>query len=272
MRYADHVPKSTTERTRVRRGSFDTVARLYEQHRPGYPEALFDDLVRRSGIPAGGRVLEIGPGTGQATLPLARRGFVILGLELGASMARRCRQNLGAFPKVDIRNVAFEDWELEPEAFDIVLAATAFHWVKQHTGYLKAARALKRTGRLALIWNFRAVSGTPMLERLAETYRRHAPHLAHPRQPEARIEIQRRKIVNSGQFGPVEILRYPFTRPYTADEYIGLLRTMSDHAILAPGLRRTIFREVRRLIADHGGIFERPTNAVLFLAPKRLRR
>jgi SAM-dependent methyltransferase len=292
--YRKDLPLKAAERHQLRKRSFDGGARLYDEFRPGYPEPLFDDLVRLSGIPAGGRILEIGPGTGQATLPLARRGFSILGLELGASMARVCRKNCRGFPNVEIRNVAFEDWKPEghdrnrprisdrvprlslaeqesdaPETFDMVLSATAFHWIPYKVAYPRCARALKSHGSLALLWNFPEVPDTKFFHDLHEIYRRLVPrpHFSPP--PEQRIERQRKKIVNSGQFGPVTILRYPWQSEYTADRYIGLLKTMSDHAILAPEVRRNLFRAIRRLINDNGGTFVRPVVAVLFLAPKR---
>ncbi len=56
------------------RATFDRAALLYDEARPGYPEALFDDVVSLSRLPPGGRILEIGCGTGQATLPFACRG------------------------------------------------------------------------------------------------------------------------------------------------------------------------------------------------------
>jgi ubiquinone/menaquinone biosynthesis C-methylase UbiE len=52
---------------------FDEAASLYDEVRPGYPEDLFDDVISLSGIPAGGRILEIGCGTGQVTVPVAKR-------------------------------------------------------------------------------------------------------------------------------------------------------------------------------------------------------
>jgi ubiquinone/menaquinone biosynthesis C-methylase UbiE len=58
------------------RASFDDVAERYDRARPGYPAELFDDLAALTGLRAGDRVLEIGPGTGQATLPLARRALL----------------------------------------------------------------------------------------------------------------------------------------------------------------------------------------------------
>jgi SAM-dependent methyltransferase len=262
-------PLRARERHQLRKRSFDATARLYDEFRPGYPEPLFDDLVRLSGIPAGGRILEIGPGTGQATLPLARRGYSILGIEMGASMARLCRKNLRGFPNVEIRNTAFEDWEIEPEGFDLALAATAFHWIPYKAAYPRCARALKPNGSLALLWNFVDMPDTRFYRNLQGIYRSIVPrmHLSLP--PELRIERQRKKIVGSGHFGPVTILRYPWQKEHDADSYIGLLKTMSDHAILAPKVRREVFRAIRKLIDAHGGSFVRPVIAVLFLAPKR---
>ena len=68
------------------RDSFDEVPELYDRVRPGYPEAVFDDLVSLAGLVAGSRVLELGPGTGQATVPLARRGLAVTAVELGSGL------------------------------------------------------------------------------------------------------------------------------------------------------------------------------------------
>src|ERR687893_552443 len=84
------------------RTTFDGAALLYDEVRPGYPEELFDDVVSLSGIPSGGRILEVGCGTGQATLPLARRGYNILCVELGENLAAVARRNLAAYPRVGI--------------------------------------------------------------------------------------------------------------------------------------------------------------------------
>jgi 16S rRNA A1518/A1519 N6-dimethyltransferase RsmA/KsgA/DIM1 with predicted DNA glycosylase/AP lyase activity len=86
----------TLERNRLR-ATFDGAALLYDEVRPGYPEELFDDVVSLSGIPAGGRILEVGCGTGQATVPFARRGYRILCVELGENLAAVARKNLTGY-------------------------------------------------------------------------------------------------------------------------------------------------------------------------------
>jgi SAM-dependent methyltransferase len=158
-----------------------------------------------------------------------------------------------------------------PKTFDMVLAATAFHWIPYKVAYPRCARALKPSGSLALLWNFADTPETKFYRDLHRIYRRIVPRTRLSLLPELRIERQRKKIVGSGLFGPVTVLRYPWQSEYTADRYVGLLKTMSDHAVLAPAVRGVLFRAIRKLINDNGGTFVRPIVAVLFLAPKRQR-
>src|SRR6266536_1127576 len=111
------------------RATFDQVALLYDQARPGYPEQLFDDVVALSGITSHGRILEIGCGTGQATLPFARRGYPMVCVELGENLAAVARQRLADYPQVTVQTCAFEEWPLPERAFELVVSATAFHWI-----------------------------------------------------------------------------------------------------------------------------------------------
>jgi SAM-dependent methyltransferase len=118
----------STERNRLR-ATFDEAALLYEEVRPGYPEELFDDVVSLRGIPAGGRILEIGCGTGRATVPFARPGYRIVCLELGGNLDAVARRNLEAYPQAEVYIGPFEQWHLQDAAFDLAVSATAFHWL-----------------------------------------------------------------------------------------------------------------------------------------------
>src|SRR5687768_2470503 len=135
------------------RTTFDKAPSLYDEVRPGYPDDLFDDVVSLSGILPAGRILEIGCGTGQASVPFARRGYRILCIELGENMAALARRNLRGYPQAEVRIGAFEESPLEERAFDLAISATAFHWLDAAVAYPKAARALRDGGSLALFWN-----------------------------------------------------------------------------------------------------------------------
>ena len=141
------------------RSTFDQAAELYDRVRPRYPPALFDDLAALTGIGPGSRVLEIGPGTGQATIPLAERGCQVVAVELGAHLAAAARRNLARFPAVEVVTAPFEDWPLPAEPFDLVLAATAFHWIDPAVRVAKAADALRPGGWLATIATHHVAGG-----------------------------------------------------------------------------------------------------------------
>ena len=128
------------------RSAFDRASSLYDEVRPGYPDELFEDVVSLSGVPPGARILEVGCGTGQATLPLARRGYGLLCVELGENLAASARHNLAAYPRVEVRTGEFEETPLPEGSFDLLVSATAFHWLDPAAAYPKAARSLRPGG------------------------------------------------------------------------------------------------------------------------------
>src|SRR4030095_10389961 len=107
----------------LRRDSFDSVADAYDRARPTYPERLVDDLVALANIGEGSRVLEIGPGTGQLSVPLAMRGASLVAVGRGSHLGAGERRKLARFEHVDIVVADFDTWAASPASFDVVVAA-----------------------------------------------------------------------------------------------------------------------------------------------------
>jgi SAM-dependent methyltransferase len=128
------------------RTTFNSAASLYHQARPEYPAGLFDALVRLAGLRPGDRLLEVGCATGKATIPLAHRGFRIACVEIGADLAAEARRNLAGFPQVTVVNEAFETWQAPQAGFDLVFAATAWHWIDPAVRYRRAWELLRDDG------------------------------------------------------------------------------------------------------------------------------
>src|SRR5207244_2152690 len=141
--------RQTSEARAGLRRTFDAAAARYDRVRPEYPEALFDDLVALAGLRPGDELLEVGCATGKATRPLARRGFRITCVELGAELAAVARQNLAGFG-VEVVRASFEEWRA-PHPFGLVYAATAWHWIDPGVRYQRAWQALRPGGHLA-VW------------------------------------------------------------------------------------------------------------------------
>ena len=79
-----------------RRQTFEDNAALYDRVRPSYPDVVFDSIAELAALPERARIVEMGCGTGQATVPLARRGYRITCVELGAELATIARRNLAS--------------------------------------------------------------------------------------------------------------------------------------------------------------------------------
>ncbi len=142
-----------TEQQRKRREElrclFDEVAGLYDATRQGYPAEIVDAVCTQAGIGPGAAVLEIGCGTGQLTADLAGRAFNLTAIDISPAMIEAARSNV-ADPTTRFQVTSFEDFPGSGHV-DLIVAATAFHWVDPAIGLAKAARLLRPDGWLALL-------------------------------------------------------------------------------------------------------------------------
>jgi SAM-dependent methyltransferase len=238
------------------RQTFDTAAERYDRARPGYPSQLFDDLVTVCGLEPGARVLEVGCGTGQATVPLAERGFSIVAVELGPSLAAVARRNLARFPSVEVVVAAFEDWPLPAEPFDAVVCATAFHWLDPAVRLTKVAAALRPGGSLAIISTEHVAGGTaPFFVDVQDCYERWDP--ATPPglrlQPADKIPHASAELEDSGRFDLLAERRYERDLTYSTQTYLDVLLTYSGHLALAAELRAGLLECIATLIDSRYG-------------------
>lgn len=75
------------------RKTFNSDEYNYDKSRPDYPKELFYDIFDYVKLSENSNVLEIGIGTGQATLPFLNKGCNVTAVELGDKLARYCAQN-----------------------------------------------------------------------------------------------------------------------------------------------------------------------------------
>jgi len=215
---SSHDDCVTDDRQRLAR-TFDSAAELYQQGRPEYPEPLYDTLVEVAGIGAGDRLLEVGCATGKATLPLARRGFRFTCVEIGPDLVAVTRRNLAAFPNVEVMGGAFETWQPPlGDRFDLVFAATAWHWIDPELRYQRAWESLRPGGHLAF-WSATHVipeGGDPFFVEIQDVYEEigegmpaNATLLRPGGIPDSRAEIDR-----SGLFEDVVIRHFDWEISY----------------------------------------------------------
>jgi SAM-dependent methyltransferase len=105
--------------------------------------------------------LEIGPGSGLATRQLLALGAdPLVAVEPDERLATYLSEQLRAEGRaIDLRVAAFEEVALGAASFDLVVSATAFHWLNQPVALAKVGRVLRSGGWLANWWN---VFGDPI--------------------------------------------------------------------------------------------------------------
>lgn len=242
------------ERLKLRR-SFTEVAELYHRIRPHYPAELFQVLEREAGLREGDRLLEIGPGSGQATLPLARRGYQIEAVELGEEMAELARRELADYPRVRVLNLSFEEAELPENAYALVYSATAFHWINPEARFSKPHRLLREGGHLAII-HTHYISDTeedPFFRLAQPVYQRYQAQETEETEESRRLHMPRPHEVRPAQLDP-ELFSQRFfqnfllTRAYTAEQYSELLSTYSTQRVMPEDKREAFLSEIRELI------------------------
>lgn len=236
------------ERTSLRT-VFDDVAELYDRARPGYPAELFGDLLELAGLEAGSRVLEIGCGTGQATIPLVERGLGVTCVELGASLAAVARRRLAG--RAEVVNADFEHWDPDRAGFDAVVAFTAFHWIDPAVRFEKPARLLRDGGHLCVAATQHVLppGGDAFWVDVQEDYDTVVPDPSNapPPAPDEVADLSA-EFAASGRFEDVLVRRYEWDVEYTADTYIDVLDTYSGHRSMEPAKREELYRRIRRRI------------------------
>ncbi|MEP7190379.1 MAG: class I SAM-dependent methyltransferase [Roseiflexaceae bacterium] len=251
--------------------TFDTVASLYDEVRPGYPDVIVDAVIERSGLPAKGRILEIGCGTGQITRPFARRGYAILALELGPSLAALAAEHLRPYPQVRVVPVAFETWPAEREAFDLVLAAQAFHWIDPAFGLARAAAVLKPQGALALVWHLDRSEHTDFYQATQPLYERFLPsdaQRAHVDPLEQRAMRYHAALRQSEAFARLTAMRHSWQRQYTGSQFLKLLQTFSNHQTLPEPAKTQFFQGMAAELARFGNVVTCHYETLLLVAHK----
>jgi SAM-dependent methyltransferase len=237
------------------RETFDEVAEVYDRARPRYPTAVVGALAARGGLSTGSRVCEIGPGTGVLSVPLARRGYAVTGVELGPAMAAVATRNLAPYPDCRVRTGNFETW-LPPAPFDMVVCAASYHWLDRATRLDRTADALRDDGTLAVVTTRHVDGGTSEFFALVRRcYQRWDPDTPPRPRPPAADELQSdtAEFEASPRYGLVTVDRFTQDVAYTAASYLDLLRTYADHRLMPPAALSGLLGCVRELIDGRYG-------------------
>ena len=244
---------------------FDTIPEQFDRFRPRYSPELFDSLIGYAGIGPGKRVLELGPGTGQATDPILATGCEYHAIELGEHLAAKMREKYGRFPNFHIVNDDFITHDFGGQRFDMIYSAATIQWIPEEVAFSKTFGLLKPGGTLAMMLT-KADYKTPN-ERLYARIQKLYDQYFKPEIPYAHRGF---RYENAQNYGFVDFQEHDFhgRREMSADEYVSYSGTHCDHMVIPEPHKTLFFEGLRNAVEDCGGKIVFEDTYVLYLTRK----
>ena len=242
---------------------FDTIPEQFDQYRPRYSPALFADLIAHAGIGPGKSVLELGPGTGQATDPILDTGCDYHAIELGGHLYEMMKRKYGDRPNFSIVNDDFITHDFGAQRFDVIYSAATIQWIPEDVAFSKTFALLKPGGTLAMLLTRSEYRTTN--EALYEAIQKVYDAEFKPDTPYTHGGFQYANAVNYG-YVDFEQREYPGRREFTAEEYVAFCGTHCDHLVLPEPHRTRFFQGLRDAVLAAGDRIVFNDTYVLYLA------
>lgn len=252
---------------------FNDIISDYAIARPGYPTELFRDIIDYSMLKNEAKILEIGSGPGQATEYFVKNRYSITGLELGEKQVKYLLEKYSEYQNFNALCTSFENYKCEQEAYDLIISATAFHWIKPEVGYPKAYTLLKRNGVMAVFWHLSSIiePKTDMLKQIRNIYRKYAPELDDYISLDEAEDLHNLRIsqirANNLFNDPVSKV-YRWDDEYTTERYIRLMNSYSDFHAIDKEKQKAILDSAADYIDSNDGKIVVPQEVRLYMAKK----
>jgi hypothetical protein len=182
-------------------------------------------------------------------VPLARRGLSVLGVEVDERMAAVARGH-----GIPVETSPFETWDSAGRRFDLITCGAAWHWIDPELGVRKAAELLPTGGTVARFWNYHMLQEA-VLSAFTDVYGRYAPDASVHGLP-LRKDRTSDPFGESDAFSSVETRIYRRERTLSADEWVGMVATFSDHQRLGHERLTALQQALHQTIEEFGGIVE----------------
>ena len=244
---------------------FDTIPEQFDRFRPRYCRELFQYLIRYAEIGLGKKVLEIGPGTGQATDPILETGCDYHAVELGEHLCAKMKEKYDRFSNFHIVNDDFITHDFGPQRFDMIYSAATIQWIPEDIAFSKTFGLLRPGGVLAMMLT-RSDYKTPNEELYAKIQKLYDQYY----KPDIPYTHGGFRYDHATNYGYVDFEQCDFhgKRELNPDEYVSFCGTHCDHIVIPEPYKTAFFEGLRDTVAENGGKVVFEDTYVLYLARK----
>ncbi|MFJ8311022.1 MULTISPECIES: class I SAM-dependent methyltransferase [unclassified Streptomyces] len=250
---------------------FGDDAEQYDAARPGYPRQLIDEVLDFSALDDGAPALEIGAGTGIATLAFAECGIPVTCVEPDVRMARVLQRRCMGLPHVTAEIADFETWR-PAQRYGLLYCAQAWHWVDPAVRWTRAKAALSPSGAIALFWNHWFLESGELAAQLADAHARHGIDIPEhtildprPRPTHHGTDARQWRDMTAAGFVDLDHRLYESVHDRSPSALIDLFASYSGYRALPSQARERIFGDMARMVDEQGGSMRVRVKTSLFL-------
>ncbi|SEL44360.1 Methyltransferase domain-containing protein [Butyrivibrio sp. ob235] len=245
---------------------FDTIPEQFDKYRPRYSQELFDYLISYAEIGPGKSVLELGPGTGQATEPVLKTGCDYHAIELGEHLYQKMKEKFGQYENFHIVNDDFITHDFTDEKYDLIYSAATIQWIPEQIAFSKTFDLLKPGGILAMMLTKSdyKTSNEELYSNIQKVYDEYF-------KPETEYTHGSFRCENAVNYGYANFEKREFygQRVFTADEYVAFCGTHCDHIVLPEPYKTKFYEGIRSAVIEAGNRVVFDDTYVLYMTRKR---
>lgn len=244
--------------------NFDKIPEQFDKWRLRYCDELYTYVIDFAKLDIDKTVLEIGPGTGQATEPFLKAGCNYLAIELGENFTEFMKNKFRSYNNFHIVNDDFETYDFTARKFDLVFSAATIQWIPEKTAFSKVYNLLKNGGTLAMFMtrSDERSENEELFNRIQQVYQEHF-HV----ETKYTCSLNYDNVVNYG-FVDYSYHEWKKVRVLNADEYISWISTHVEHISLQEPYKSRFYNGIRKAIMEAGNQITIKDTIALYLAKK----
>lgn len=223
--------------------SFDICSEIYEDSRPGYPDAVANFFKKKLGFNTLSKLLELAAGTGKFTDLLVQHDLHPTVTEWLPNMLAILKAK---HPKLSSAIAKAESIPFKDTTFEGVLTAQAFHWFANHVTLKDIARVLKSGGYLCILFQERN-------SQVSWGYEYHKIIFSYPHEAIVKFELGAWKSAfeNQHYFSPLEHQKFTYSHHFFKKNLIQRALGMSFIAALSETKKAEVVQRIENLCATH---------------------
>ncbi|MFI7642320.1 class I SAM-dependent methyltransferase [Nonomuraea sp. NPDC049400] len=256
---------------------FAGTAWYYARYRPGYPQAFFDDLIQRFNLNGTGRLLDLGCGSGQLTIPLARHVTEAIGVDPEPGMLTEASNKAQTAQVTNVTWAQGSSTDLPGRLgqFRLVTMGRSFHWMDREQVLTALASMVDDDGGIVIANDGCLVRPTTTWQHAVEDIQHRflgpIPKIAPKNVIDTHTHEPHEMLLARSAFRKLDRVVHKFERTWTPEQIIGYLYSTSLPLRRLLGDQQTAFEQAvtdTLHSLDQEGRFVEPVSLEVLIARK----